>query len=355
MRFKAWLAAAVIPAFSLMIGLGGALAIAAIVGENPLKVFEVLLKGALGSATQLGYSLYYATPLLLAGLSVAWAFRAGLFNIGAEGQMTLGGLAMAIVGICLPNAPWFVAIPLALGAAFLAGGFWGAIAGWIKAARGCHEVLTTILLNFIAYGLSSFLILSAFKNPTSQVPETAEVGVGYHIPSLGERIGGTSPLNWSLIISLAIVGVYGFVFKYTKLGFYQKIAGGAPDVGRRAGIPIRRQTILAMFIAGGIAGLAAASPVLGFAFKTREGFTSNAGFVGVAVALLGRNSPLGIIFAALLFGVLTKGALDLDLDTQYVSRDLATVIQALIVMAVASQAGLSSAWERWARRPGGAK
>jgi simple sugar transport system permease protein len=153
-------------------------------------------------------------------------------------------------------------------------------------------------------------------------------------------IGGASPLNFSFAFALVVVAVYGFVFSRTRLGFYQKMAGGAAEVGRRAGVNMDRQTILAMFIAGGLAGLAGASPVLGFAFKTREGFAAGAGFVGVAVALLGRNSPLGIVLAALLFGLLAKGSLDLDLDTEKVSRDLAIVIQAFIVLAVASHRGL---------------
>lgn len=345
-----WLATAFIPVLAFALGLGGALAIAAVVGESPIRVLSVLFTGAFGSVTDFGYALYYATPLLLTGLSVAWAFRAGLFNIGAEGQMNLGGVAMAAAGILCPGLPAVLALPLAFLCAFLAGGLWGAIAGWIKAKRGCHEVLTTILLNFIAYGLSSFLILSVFKNPTSQVPETALVGSGYQIAPLWSWLSGTSPANWSLLLAFCLVGVYGFIFKYTRLGFNQKMLGGAVEVGRRAGINMDRQMILAMFISGGIAALAAASPVLGFAFKTREGFTSNAGFVGVAVALLGRNSPFGIVAAALLFGILTKGALNLDLDTQYVSRDLATVIQALIVLAVASHVGLSKLWAQIATR-----
>jgi ABC-type uncharacterized transport system permease subunit len=346
MKLKINWASLLIPVFALGIGLFGALGISAILGENPLQVAQVLFMGAFGSMTQLGYSLYYATPLLLTGLAVSWAFRAGLFNIGAEGQMALGGVAMAAVGIALPQMPAVVAIPLALLAAFLVGGFWGAIAGWIKAKRGCHEVLTSILLNFIAYGLSSFFILGVLKNPTSQVPETAEVGHGFEIAPIA-WLGGTSPLNWSLLLSIVLIVVYGFVFRHTRLGFYQRLAGGAPEVGRRAGISMDRQTVIAMFISGGIAALAAASPVLGFAHKTREGFTSSAGFVGIAVALLGRNSPIGLILSALLFGVLAKGALDLDMDTKYVSRDLATVIQALIVLAVASHVGISALWERF--------
>lgn len=341
-----WLSGILIPFFALLTGLLGALLIAGAVGESPIKVLQILVAGAFGSATDFGYSLYYATPLLLTGLSVAWAFRAGLFNIGAEGQMNLGGVAMAAVGISFPNLPAAIAIPFVLCFAFLIGGSWGAIAGWIKAKRGCHEVLTTILLNFIAYGIASFLILSVFKSPTSQVPETANVGMGYQISGLGKIIAGNSPANLSLFISIVLIGLYGLVFKFTRLGYYQKLVGGAAEVGRRAGVNMDKQTILAMFISGGIAALAAASPVLGFAFKTREGFTSNAGFVGIAVALLGRNSPMGILLAAFLFGILTKGALDLDLDTQFVTRDLATVIQAFIVLAVASHVGFNSLWEK---------
>ncbi len=341
----------VMPLLSLALGLLAALGIAAVLGEDPWQVLSILLAGAFGSPTQIGYSLYYATPLLLTGLAVSWAFRAGLFNIGAEGQMALGGLVMAAIGICFPGLPSIFAIPLALSCAFVAGGFWGAIAGWIKAKRGCHEVLTTILLNFIAYGFSSFVILGLLKNPESQVPETAIVGAGYQISALS-WIGGTSPVNASLFLSLVAIVIYGFVFSRTRFGFYQQLAGGAPDVGRRAGISMDRQIVLAMFVSGGIAALAAASPVLGFAYKTREGFTSNAGFVGVAVALLGRNSPIGLVLSALLFGVLTKGALDLDLDTRYVSRDLATVIQAFIVLAVASHLGLSAIWDQWRARAG---
>jgi len=337
---------------ALVIGLILALSFTALFGENPIRVFQVLLFGAFGSPTDIGYSLYYATPLLLTGLSVSWAMRVGLFNIGAEGQMALGGVALAAVGILCANCPWFVAWPLAFAAAFIMGGVWGAIAGWIKAKRGCHEVLSTILLNFVAYGLSSFLILSVFKHPSSQVPETAEVGAGFHIPTL--PFGGTSPLNSGLILSIAMLAIYGFVMSRTRFGIHQRLVGSAPETGRRVGVNIDRHIILAMFISGGMAGLAAVSPVLGFAFKTREGFTSNAGFVGIAVALLGRNRPLGIFLSALLFGALTKGSLDLDLDTQYVPRDLATVIQALIVLVVACQPGLEELWLRVRRKSNGA-
>lgn len=332
-----------VSAFAL--GLGLSLVIAALLGESPLNVITVMFEGALGSPTQIGYSLFYATPLLFTGLAVAWAGRAGLFNIGAEGQMTIGGVVMAWVGLAAPGLPSVVALPLALVSGFLAGGLWGAIAGWMKAKRGCHEVLATILLNFVAYGLAAFLIVGLLKSPESQVPETALLSESYWIGPLS-WIGGTSPLNWALALALVAVGAYAFIFKRTRLGFHQRLAGGAPMAGRLGGISIDRQIITAMFFSGGLAALAAAGPVLGFAHKAREGFAGGAGFVGIAVALLGRNRPLGILFSALLFGLLTKGALDLDIDTEHVSRDLAVVIQALIVIAVASQPGWMSLAEK---------
>jgi ABC-type uncharacterized transport system permease subunit len=331
---------------SLVLGLGLALSVAGILGDNPFDVLMVMMKSALGSPTQIGYSLYYATPLLLTGLSVAWAGRAGLFNIGAEGQMTIGGVVMAAVGLAFPHAPSVVAIPLALVCAFFAGGAWGAIAGWMKAKRGAHEVLATILLNFIAYGIAAYVIVGLLKNPASQVPETGVVGSGYQISQIGL---GTSPANWALLIALLSLAAYAFIFARTRLGFHQRLAGGAPVAGRLGGVNMDRQTITAMFYAGGFAALAAAAPVLGFAHKARDGFAGGAGFVGIAVALLGRGRPIGILISGLLFGILIKGSLDLDIDTDYVSRDLSTVIQALIVIAVASQPGLMALADRFKR------
>jgi ABC-type uncharacterized transport system permease subunit len=343
---------------ALALGLFLALMIAAILGDNPLNVLAVMFESALGTKTQFGYSLYYATPLLLTGLSVAWAGRAGLFNIGAEGQMTIGGVVMAAVGLGWPNLPSVIAIPFALFAGFLAGGFWGAIAGWMKARRGCHEVLGTILLNFIAYGLAAYVIVGLLKNPASQSPETGVVGESYQIAQI-PWLGGTSPVNGTLLLALLCLGAYWFIFKKTRLGFHQRLAGGAPIAGRLGGVKMDRQIILAMFFSGGFAALAAAGPVLGFAHKAREGFSSGAGFVGIAVALLGRGKPLGLLFSALLFGVLIKGSLDLDIDTDFVSRDLSVVIQAFIIIAVASQpglmTGLTAGWKSLADRMKGGR
>lgn len=334
-----------LPAFALLLGLTLALVLAALLGENPWFVLGVLARGALGSATDRGYSLYYATPLLFTGLAVAWGLKAGLFNIGAEGQMLVGGVAIAAVGIGLPNLPGVIALPLGCLAAFVAGGVWGLLAGWLKAQRLCHEVLTTILLNFVAYGLTTFIILQVLKNPNSQVPETSEVGPGFSVAALGGWLGGSSPANWTLALGLAASAAFAVIMLYSRFGFHQRLVGGAPRAAWLAGLAVNKQIMFAMFISGGLAGLAAVSPVLGFALKVREGFSANAGFVGVAVALLGRGSAVGIVGAALLFGALTKGALDLDLDTHFISRDLALVIQALIVLLLAGQNGLLALWQ----------
>lgn len=331
--------------FALCLGLGISLIFTSFVGENPLNVLSVLVHGAFGGASQIGYSLFYATPFVLTGLSVAWALQSGLFNVGAEGQMLMGGIAATTIGISFPNLPSFLAIPLAFMAAFVVGGLWGFIAAWIKVNRGSHEVLLTILLNFIAYGISGFFILNLFRNPQTQNPETFEIGKSYRLWSLSEYFG-SSPINSMLFVAILLCLVYAVIFKKSIFGFHQRLSGQSPQVALRSGIDVKKQTYYAMFIAGGLAGLASANPIMGEAYKAREAFSGGAGFIGIAVALLGQNSALGVLASAFLFGALAKGSQNLDLDTQFVTRDLAQVIQACIVIVVASRVGLASFWKR---------
>lgn len=315
-------------------------------GESPIHVASVLMNGAFGTATAFGYTLFYATPLVLTGLSVAWALRAGLFNIGAEGQMTMGGIAMAAVGIQLSNLPAIVAWPIALLAGFCAGGFWAWLVAWLKIHRGVHEVLGSILFNFLSYGFAGFLILDVFRNTASQNPETLEIGSGFRLTPLSELfgIGGTSPLNLAFVIALLVAVIVDIVLQRTILGLRIRWVGGAPEFARRSGVSLNTTTLWTFAISGGLAGLAGASAVLGYMHKAREGFSAGAGFVGIAVALLGGSRALGIVSAAILFGALQKGSLDLDLDTEKISRDLAGVVQALIVLAVASRSLLELGW-----------
>lgn len=333
-----------VPVMAVLIGLALSLLLVLALGESPLLVAQVLANGAVGSPTSFGYSLFYATPLIFTGLSVWWSLRAGLFNIGAEGQMTVGGVAMAIVGIVFSQLPSWVAWPLAAVAGFGAGAFWGYIVAWFKVHRQTHEVLTSILLNFVSYGVAGVLILNVFRNPEVQTPETLEAGVGFWLPEMNS-IGGSSPLNVAFIFAVLSVLVVDVVMQKSVFGLRTRWVGGAADFARRAGVVPARQTMLALVISGGLAGLAGGSMILGYAHKAREGFSSGAGFVGIAVALLAGRRAIGVLLAALLFGALQKGALDLDLDTEKISRDLAVVIQALVVLAVATKSWMEA--KRW--------
>lgn len=327
-------------ACSFLLAVVSCLAIAMVIGENPVIVLQSLINGSFGSLSNLGYTLYYATPLIFTGLSVAVAFHAGLFNIGAEGQLYMGSLVLAFVGIKFPNLP--LAPLIGIAAAMLGGALWGGVAGYLKAYRGNHEVIVTIMLNFIAYSICGFAINHVIKNPLTQNPETAEVGVKYLLPGIGE-ISNLSPVNFTFVIALLTAFIIWFVLFKTTWGFKVRLFGTNPETALRSGVSVKRRMLQAMALSGALAGLVGVNEVMGYAHKFREGFSAGYGFMGIAVALLGRNKPLGIIFAALLFGALQKGSLDLELDTEKITRDLAGVMEALIILFVASQ-GL------WSRR-----
>jgi simple sugar transport system permease protein len=292
-------------------------------------------------------SLFYATPLVFTGLSVAFAFHAGLFNIGAEGQLTLGALAAAAVGALWPAAPWPLAPVVALAAALLAGTVWGAIPGWLRARRGSHEVINTIMMNFIAAGLASYVALYLLKNPDSQNPETRPIGLGYRL-GLWSMFGG-APVSAALLLAIGAAGVVWLVLWRTPLGFEIRAVGQSESAARAAGIDAAKIRITALAVAGGLAGLVGVGEVLGNAGKFKVGFSPEYGFMGIAVALLGRNHPLGVLVAAFLFGALHKGTADLDLETEHVTRELSLVLQALIIISVSAE-GLWTWLER--RRSG---
>ncbi len=331
------------PILAVALGLGVGLGVTWVAGENPWHVFKILGKGAFGSGYDLGMTLFYATPLMFTGLSVAVAFHAGLFNIGAEGQLTLGALAAAAVGAVWPGV-WPVLAPAVAGlAAILAGTLWGAIPGWLRARRGSHEVINTIMLNFVAAGLASYVALYLLKNPESQNPETRPIGAGYLIHKFG--LFGGAPVNLALPLALvAAIVVWVFLWR-TVLGFELRAVGQSESAARAAGIDTGRIRIIAMALAGGLAGLVGVGEVLGNAGKFRVGFSPEYGFIGIAVALLGRNQPAGVVAAALLFGALHKGAAALDLETERVTQELSLVLQALIILSVSAE-GL---WD-WMRR-----
>jgi general nucleoside transport system permease protein len=322
------------PILSVALGLALGLGVTWAAGENPWHVFNVLIKGAFGSGYDLGMTLFYATPLIFTGLSVAVAFHAGLFNIGAEGQLTLGALAAAAVGALLPGAGRLLAPCLAALAAVLAGALWGAIPGWLRARRGSHEVINTIMLNFVAAGLASYVALDLLKNPASQNPETRPVGEAYLLHQFG--MFGGAPVSLALPLALVVAWLVWVFLWRTVLGFELRAVGQSESAARAAGIDPGRIRILALTLAGGLAGLVGVGEVLGNAGKFKMGFSPEYGFIGIAVALLGRNHPAGVVAAALLFGALHKGAAALDLETERVTQEVSLVLQALILLSVSA-------------------
>lgn len=333
------------PILAVVLGLALGLGVTWLAGENPWHVLEILGHGAFGSRYDFGMTLFYATPLIFTGLSVAIALHAGLFNIGAEGQLTLGALAAAAIGAIWPGLPWPVAPVLAMALAIAAGTIWGGIPGWLRARRGSHEVINTIMLNFVAAGLASYVALYLLKNADSQNPETRPIGAGYVIHQFG--MFGGAPVSMALPLGvIAAVAVWVLLWR-TALGFEIRAVGQSESAARAAGIDAGRIRIIAMSLAGGLAGLVGVGEVLGNAGKFRVGFSPEYGFLGIAVALLGRNEPLGVVLAALLFGALHKGAADLDMETEHVTRELSLVLQALIILTVSAD-GL---WT-WMRKRG---
>lgn len=297
-------------------------------GSNPITAYAALVQGAFGSPTALGRTLLNATPLVFTGLAVAVAFRAGLFNIGGEGQVFMGAIAAAIVAVYL-TALGPVAIPLILLSCIGAGFIWGAIPGFLKARFGAHEVITTIMLNFIGINLATYLALGPFRSDEI-VPGTQTLDALVRLPLIGLGLGR---VHYGLYVALiAAVVVYLLLWK-TKLGFRIRAVGLSPGAANYAGMGIGRNTVLALAIGGAMAGLGGGVEVLGVYGKVSIPFVSNLGFNGIGVALLGRNHPVGVVLGALLFGGLASGAQQMQFDTD-VPLDLADVLLAVILLLV---------------------
>lgn len=310
-----------------------------LIGDDPVETYSLLIGSALSWPDGIGYTLFYATPLIFTGLAVALALHAGLLNIGAEGQLYMGAFATAFVGIALAGlSPWLL-IPLCVMAAMAAGGVWGAIPGALKARFGAHEVITTIMLNFIAVALTNYLVQYHFKEPGDPILQTGEIGETAHIPRLGEWIAGLPeriPLNVSFFIALLAAALVWVFLRKTRWGYQIRATGSSPGAAEYGGIRTGRQIVLAMALSGMLAGMVGIGEVLAYRYRFYEGFSSGYGFTGIAVALLGRRHPVGVILAALLFGALIRGGLFVDIFTEKVSKDLVLVLQAIIILFVAS-------------------
>ncbi|MEJ0097032.1 MAG: ABC transporter permease [Bauldia sp.] len=298
--------------------------------------FMALFQGSFGSVSAISETLTSAAPVTLCALGIALGFRAGLFNIGAEGQMLLGGLAAVVVGYSFPDLPIYIHLPLALLAGALAGAVWAAVAGWLKAATGAHEVITTIMLNMIATQLTSYLLRNPpIQKPGRHDPISQSVVDSATLPHLLTWLDPNLRLNAGVIIVLIMVAlVYWLLFR-TTLGFEFRASGLNASAARYAGMRSGLIIVVVMAIGGALAGLAGANQVLGVLGRASPGFSGGAGFNGIAVALLGRSHPIGVLFAGILFGALDAGGRQMQVSAG-VRIDLIAIIQALIIVFVAA-------------------
>jgi simple sugar transport system permease protein len=312
------------------------------VGENPLHAVQVIIYGAFGYGDGFGYTLYYATNFIFTGLAFAVAAHAGLFNIGGDGQAYVAGLGAIVIALALDQTHWLLAMPAAMIGAALVGGFWAFIPGYLQAKRGSHVVITTIMFNFIAAALMVYMINRVLKPATTMAPESATIAVGGRVPQLRQFFDffGYSPVNLSIVVALlALVFVYVLIW-HTKLGYALRTLGQNPTASRYAGMSNSRLIMIAMAISGALAGMVAINEVMGVQNRLVLDFVAGSGFVGIAVALMGRNHPVGILFAALLFGALYQGGQELQFVIPGVTREMIVVIQALVILFTGAMEGL---------------
>jgi simple sugar transport system permease protein len=312
-----------------------------VIGDNPIETYRLLIGSALWWPDGIGYTLFLATPLIFTGLAVAVAFRAGLLNIGAEGQVYVAAFAAAWTGIVFPNLPAALLVPMCFVAAVAAGAMWGGIPGLLKARFGSHEVINTIMMNFIAVALVSYFTQYHYRTPGDPILQTAPISPNAWIPRMAQIVPGFPeriPLNIAFLLALlACALVYVFLWR-TTWGYELRATGSNAAAAEYGGISVRRQIVLAMAISGGLAGMVGINEVLGYRHRYYDGFSDNYGFTGIAVALLGRNHPGGVIVAALLFAVLARGGIPVDAFTEHVTKDIVQILQATIILFVAAEA-----------------
>ena len=302
---------------------------------SPTQIVNALASGDSVAVRQAFWpiteSLTTSTPYILAGLAVGLGFKAGLFNIGAEGQFLAGSLGAAFVGYSLVGWPLYLHLPLAILGGFAAGAIWGAIPGWLKAKTGGHEVVNTIMMNWIAFRLSDWLINGPMKAPGFR-PVTPHIQASAELPRL---FGDPIRFNVGFFLALIVAGVVFWLLFKTTIGFQIRAVGANPDAARYSGMSITRTVVLAMTLSGGLAGLAGASQVLGVDYWVGQGFSAGYGFDAIAIALVGRSHPFGIVLAALLFGFLRSGATQMQ-SLAGIPIDIISIIQGLVIIFVAA-------------------
>ena len=334
-----WAEIAVLPLVNIALAFLVVGVIVRVIGADPWQALRLLVTGAVGSSESIGYTLYYATNFIFTGLAVAVAFHAGLFNIGGEGQAYIGGLGCGLAILALDHVlPGWLMIPLAILASALFGAVWAAVPAWLQAWRGSHIVITTIMFNFLASALMVYLMVNVLIAPGSMTPQSRTFTAAGKLPSMQEALSwigiavAPSALNLSLVLALACcVGTWIFLW-HTSWGYGVRTMGHNPEAAVYAGTSLRRTTMLAMAVSGGLAGFVAVNELMGVHQRIVLDFPAGYGFAGIAVALMGRSHPLGIVLAALLFGALQQGGAELAFEIPAITREMTVVIQGLIIL-----------------------
>lgn len=322
-----------------------------IIGIDSFHALRLLVVGAVGSSESIGYTLYYATNFMFTGLAVAVAFHAGLFNIGGEGQAYIGGVGCGLAVLALDRwlpAPLMVLLAVLASAAF--GAAWAAVPAWMQAWRGSHIVITTIMFNFVASALMVYLMVNVLIAPGSMTPQSRGFADSASIPSMQAALSwfgisvAQSALNLSLVLALlASAGVWVFLW-HTPWGYALRTMGQNPEAAVYAGTSIKRMTMLAMCLSGALAGGVAVNELLGVHHRLVLDFPAGYGFTGIAVALMGRGHPLGIVLAALLFGALQQGGAELSFEIPKITREMVIVIQGLVILFSGALVHLPRPW-----------
>ena len=337
-KMPKWADIVLIPLINLMLAFALSALVILAIGEDPVEALILMVKGSFGSTYGWGYTLYYTTNFVFTGLAVAVAFHAALFNIGGEGQAQLGGLGVALICLYLPWPHWSLALLGAMLGAAAFGAAWAAIPAWLQAKRGSHVVITTIMFNFIAAALLNYVLVNLLRPPRAQDPSSAKFPEVTHLPTLhdilsplGISFSKSAPANITLFLAIAACfGVWLLIWR-TRFGYQLRAFGKSEPAAIYAGISPTRIIMVTMLISGGLAGLMAVNNVMGEAEKLVLNATEGAGFIGIAVALMGRSHPFGVALAALLFGFLYQGGAELALWTD-IPREMIVVIQALVIL-----------------------
>ena len=314
--------------------------------------------GAIGSSESIGYTLYYTTNFIFTGLAVAVAFHAGLFNIGGEGQAYIGGLGCGLAILALDRyLPAPLMIPLAILAAALFGAAWAAVPAWLQAWRGSHIVITTIMFNFLAAALMVYLMVNVLIAPGSMTPQSRNFAASGKLPSMHDTLAAIgiqvapSALNLSIVLAvLCCIGVWVFLW-HTPWGYALRTMGHNPEAAVYAGTNLRHMTMLAMCISGGLAGFVGVNELMGVHHRIVLDFPAGYGFAGIAVALMGRSHPVGIVLAALLFGALQQGGTELAFEIPTITREMVVVIQGLIILFSGALVNMPRPWLQWLLQP----